>query len=63
MSDVLFTDRDTSSKFWSGINYTFQEFNIYLPDLACRCAKATKVKGYVTFGLQNYGKHLRFGRT
>ena len=51
MSDVLFIDRDRSSKFWSGINYAFQEFNIYLPDLACRCAKATKVKGYVTFGL------------
>lgn len=63
MSDVLFTDRDTSSKFWSGIKYAFQEFNNYLPDLACRCAKATKVNGYVAFGLQNYGKHLRFGRT
>lgn len=57
LSDLLFTDRESSSSKWSGLKYAFQEFNAYLPDLACRCAKATKVKGYTVFGLTNYGKN------
>ena len=57
LSDLLFTDRKSSSSKWSGLKYAFQEFNAYLPDLACRCAKATKFKGYTVFGLTNYGKN------
>lgn len=57
LSDLLFTDRKSSSSKWSGLKYAYQEFNAYLPDLACRCAKATKVKGYAVFGLTNYGNN------
>lgn len=55
LSDLLFTDRKSTSSKWSGVKYAYQEFNGYLPDLACRCAKATKVKGYKVFGLTHYG--------
>jgi len=57
LSDLVFTDLKSSSSKWSGLKYAYQEFNAYLPDLACRCAKATKVKGYAVFGLTNYGKN------
>lgn len=57
LSDLLFTDRKSSSSKWSGLKYAYQEFNAYLPDLTCRCAKATKLKGYAVFGLTNYGKN------
>ncbi|XP_078360074.1 uncharacterized protein LOC144644454 [Oculina patagonica] len=56
LSDLLFTDRTSTSSKWSGVKYAFQEFNAYLPDLACRCAKATRVKGYKVFGLTHYGE-------
>ena len=62
LSDLLFTDRKSSSSKWSGLKYAFQEFNAYLPDLACRCAKATKFKGYTVFGLTNYGKNDSLNR-
>ena len=31
---------------------------MYVPDLACRCAKKAKAKGWTFFGLQFYGKDI-----
>ena len=36
---------------------------MYVPDLACRCAKKAKAKGWTFFGLQFYGKDFHCSRS
>ena len=53
---ILMTDRDPSMKQYSGVSIDWAEWNDYMTDLACRCAKKTKESRFKVFGLQFYGK-------
>ena len=53
---ILMTDRDPSMKQYSGVSIDWAEWNDYMTDLACRCAKKTKESKFKVFGLQFYGK-------
>ncbi|KAL9985033.1 hypothetical protein ACROYT_G007389 [Oculina patagonica] len=54
--ELLMTDRDPTSHAYSGKPVDWKNWNEYLPDLVCRCAKKTRDKGYNVFGLQFYGE-------
>jgi len=56
MTELLLTDRDSSSPVYSGQNINWANWNQYIRDLVCRCAGKTRDKGYRTFGIQFYGK-------
>ena len=57
LPELLMTDRDVTSHAYSGKKIDWKNWNEYLPDLVCRCAKKTRDKGYNVFGLQFYGKY------
>jgi hypothetical protein len=54
---MMFTDRDPSSPLFSGKSIEWNNWEAYVTDLASRCAKAVKDKGYMFFGLQFYGNY------
>ncbi|KAJ7383586.1 hypothetical protein OS493_026771 [Desmophyllum pertusum] len=54
--ELIMTDRDPTSDVYSGKKVEWKNWNEYLPDLVCRCAKKTRDKGYNVFGLQFYGE-------
>ncbi|XP_031571013.1 uncharacterized protein LOC116305274 [Actinia tenebrosa] len=56
LNELLFTDRSRQSPKSSGKLIDWSDYESYLKDLACRCAKAAKAKGYTHFGLQYYGE-------
>lgn len=56
--ELLMTDRDPTSHAYSGKPVDWKNWNEYLHDLVCRCAKKTRDKGYNVFGLQFYGKYI-----
>lgn len=58
MPDLLFTDRDSTSNKFSGIDVDWKIWDTYIKGAVCRCAERAKAKGYRFFGLQYYG---RFG--
>ena len=53
---LLFTDRDSATKKFSGKSVDWQDWNSYINDLVCRCAKEAKVRNYAYFSIQFYGK-------
>ncbi|RMX40185.1 hypothetical protein pdam_00016638 [Pocillopora damicornis] len=53
---ILMTDRDPSMKEYSGVSIDWAEWNDFMTDLACRCAKKTKESRFKVFGLQFYGE-------
>ena len=53
---LLITDRDRTSKLYSGKDIDWLNFEIYLEDFANRCAKEASKKGFTVFGLQFYGE-------
>ncbi|CAB4031205.1 Hypothetical predicted protein [Paramuricea clavata] len=54
---LLITDRDRSDKKrYSGKDIDWFNYGVYIHDLACRCAKFAKEKGFSHFGLQFYGE-------
>ena len=56
LPDYILTDREKGLKVYSGRWVEWKNWDQYLPNVACRCAKKAKEKGYNTFGLQYYGK-------
>ncbi|XP_032233886.1 uncharacterized protein LOC116616115 isoform X2 [Nematostella vectensis] len=50
------TDRDISIPIYTGTPIDWRNWDAYMPDEVCRCAKAIKAKGYRTFGIQFYGE-------
>ncbi|XP_048578036.1 uncharacterized protein LOC116611466 [Nematostella vectensis] len=52
MSELLINDRQRSSP--NQLNWN--DWNKYLPGLACRCAAKAREKGYTLFGIQFYGE-------
>lgn len=55
LPNYILTDRDSSSKVYSGIEIDWGNWLNYLPDLVCRCAQLAKSKDYKFFGIQYYG--------
>ena len=56
LPDYLFNDRDSSIQTWSGKWIDWRNWDVYVPQFACRCAHAAKAKNFTHFGMQFYGK-------
>ena len=56
LPDYLFNDRDSSIQNWSGKWIDWRNWDVYVPQFACRCAHAAKAKNFTYFGMQFYGK-------
>lgn len=56
LPNYLMNDRDVFHKKFSGKLIDWKNWDTYLPDLACRCAKKAQEKGMTFFGLQFYGE-------
>lgn len=59
----LMNDRDVYHQHFSGKLVDWRNWDVYVPDLACRCAKKAKAKGWTFFGLQFYGKDFHCCRS
>ncbi|KXJ18031.1 Fibropellin-1 [Exaiptasia diaphana] len=53
---MLFTDRDETSIVYSNKTFTWNDWNNYLEDVACRCAESAAKNGYRYFGIQFFGE-------
>ena len=51
----MMTDREPRLKIYSGQSIDWRNWDVYLPEFVCRCAKLAKLKGHSTFGVQYYG--------
>ena len=56
LPDYLFNDRDDSIDNYSGRRVDWVNWDVYVPQFACRCAAAAKAKNHTFFGMQFYGK-------
>ena len=56
LPDYLFNDRDNSINNFSGRRIDWVNWDVYVPEFACRCAAAAKAKNHTFFGMQFYGK-------
>ena len=59
----VMNDRDVYHQHFSGKLVDWRNWDVYVPDLACRCAKKAKAKGWTFFGLQFYGKDFHCCRS
>ena len=57
---LLFTDRDKSSKIYSGKPIDWGNWDTFIEGLVCRCAKEAKEKRYSHFGIQYYGRRISY---
>ncbi len=55
LPNYILTDRDSSSKIYSGKEIDWGNWVNYLPDFVCRCAQLAKSKNFKFFGIQYYG--------
>jgi len=58
LPELILTDRDTTSDIYSKQNIDWGDFDNYMRDFACRCARAAKNKRFFYFGLQHYGNFV-----
>lgn len=56
LEHLLLQDRDKYGAHYGGKLIDWHHWEDYMKDLACRCAKLARSKGYVHFGLQYYGE-------
>ncbi|XP_020601595.1 uncharacterized protein LOC110040659 [Orbicella faveolata] len=56
LPDYLFNDRDDSIDNYSGRRVDWVNWDVYVPQFACRCAAAAKAKNHTFFGMQFYGE-------
>ena len=49
-------ERDWTLSNWNGKWIDWKNWEIYMPNMMCRCAKKAKELGYPLFGLQYFGK-------
>ncbi|KAJ7390458.1 hypothetical protein OS493_025159 [Desmophyllum pertusum] len=56
LPSYLMNDRDVFHHTFSGKLIDWRNWDVYVPDLACRCAKKAHEKGMTFFGLQFYGE-------
>lgn len=57
LPSYLMNDRDPSINNFSGKKIDWTNWDVYVPDLVCRCAKKAQENGMTYFGLQFYGKY------
>ncbi|KAL9976290.1 hypothetical protein ACROYT_G013573 [Oculina patagonica] len=69
LPDYIFNDRDPSIDNFSGRRIDWRNWDVYLPEFACRCAAAAKALNHTFFGVQFYGEcwsgangHLTYDR-
>ncbi|XP_028401439.1 vegetative cell wall protein gp1-like isoform X2 [Dendronephthya gigantea] len=55
LPELLFTDRDSSSKVFSGTTISSKDWGNYIQKLICRCAEQANQKRFTLFGIQHYG--------
>lgn len=55
LPELLFTDRDPSAAKYSKIPIDWKNWNFYIKDLVCRCAKEAKLRNFAYFSIQFYG--------
>ena len=53
----MFTDLDKNAAEYSDFPVDWGNFDDYLKDVACRCAKLSKAKGFPYFGIENFGEY------
>ena len=51
-------ERDYTISNWNGKMIEWNNWDVYMPQLICRCALAAKCKGCKYFGIQFYGEDL-----
>lgn len=56
LPEYLSNDRDPKIATFSGQRIDWRNWDIYVKDFACRCAKAANERNYTIFGMQFYGK-------
>lgn len=56
LPELLMTDRDPLSPRFSGKLVDWTNWNVYISDVVCRCAKKAKKEDYKLFGIQFYGE-------
>lgn len=57
LPELLITDKDPSIKAkYSNTPIDWNNWDTYMTDLVCRCAKEAKVRNYAFFSIQYYGK-------
>ena len=56
LKEQVLNEKDPKSKVYGGMTIDWENWNKYMPGLACRCAKIVKAKGWSVFGLQFYGE-------
>ncbi|KAK3726389.1 hypothetical protein QZH41_016254, partial [Actinostola sp. cb2023] len=56
LANYVLNDRDPTHASYSGQSIDWVNYDVYLPQLACRCAKKAKENGGKYFGLQFYGE-------
>ena len=58
MPELIFTDRNTGHEKFSGTKMDLINWNDYMSDLVCRCARNARLMSYVMFSLQFYGWYI-----
>lgn len=56
LPEYLSNDRDPKIATFSGQRIDWRNWDIYVKDFACRCAKAANERNYTIFGMQFYGE-------
>ena len=56
LPEYLTNDRDPKISTFSGQRIDWRNWDVYVPDFACRCALKAKEKNYTFFGVQFYGE-------
>jgi len=56
LPSYIMTDRDASLSIYSGRSIDWRNWDVYMPELVCRCAKKAKSMGKTTFGIEYYGE-------
>jgi len=56
LPDYIMTDRQKNLKIYSGQSIDWRNWDVYMPQFVCRCAKLAKEKRHNTFGVQFYGE-------
>ena len=60
LPEYLTNDRDPKIATYSGQRIDWRNWDVYVPDFACRCALKAKEKNYTFFGMQFYGEKELF---
>lgn len=52
----LFTDQNPDSDLFSGITMNLGQWDQYMSDVVCRCAKNAESRDFKLFSIQNFGR-------